>query len=69
MLFGARACDVIWHYKTDNEVSINPDEISLLKYREMLMATVNDALEIIGYGSAKNIELEIFSITHGAKNN
>jgi hypothetical protein len=33
------------------------------------MATVNDALEILGYGSAENIELKIFSITHGAKNN
>jgi hypothetical protein len=69
MLFGARACDVIWHYKTDNEVSLNPDQIRLLKYREILMATVNDALEILGYGRAENIELKIFSITHGAKNN
>jgi hypothetical protein len=59
MLFGARACDVIWHYKTDNEVSVNPDEIRLLKYRDILMATVNDALEILGYGSAENIELKI----------
>jgi hypothetical protein len=69
MMFGARACDVIWYYKADNEVSVNPDEIRLLKYRDILMATVDDALEILGYGSAENIELKIFSITHGAKNN
>jgi hypothetical protein len=35
--------------------SINPKEISLRKYKEMLMRTVNDALEILGYGSSEDI--------------
>ena len=52
MLLGARAGDVIWYYKTDKGVSIDPEEISILKYREMLMATVKDALEILGYEEA-----------------
>jgi hypothetical protein len=69
MLLGAKAGNVIWYYKSDKGVSINPEEISILKYREMLMATVRDTLEILGYGSAENIESEIFSITQGAKNN
>jgi hypothetical protein len=33
------------------------------------MSTVDDALEILGYASAEDIEAEIFSITQGAKNN
>jgi DNA polymerase elongation subunit (family B) len=54
MLLGAKAGDVIWYFKTDKGVSINSKEISVQKYKEMLMATVRDALEIIGYGSEKN---------------
>jgi hypothetical protein len=49
--------------------SINPKEISICDYKEMLMGTVNDALEILGYASAEDIEAEIFSITQGTKNN
>jgi hypothetical protein len=33
----------------------------------MLMATVKDALEIMGYGSAEKIELEIFGIVRKPK--
>jgi hypothetical protein len=33
------------------------------------MGTYNDALEILGYASAEDVEAEIFSITQGAKNN
>jgi DNA polymerase elongation subunit (family B) len=58
MLLGAKAGDVIWYYKTDKDVSINPEEISILKYRETLMATVKDALEILGYAIAEKIKCQ-----------
>jgi DNA polymerase elongation subunit (family B) len=48
-LLGAKAGDVVWYYKTDTRVSIDPEEISVLRYKAMLMATVKDALEILGY--------------------
>jgi DNA polymerase elongation subunit (family B) len=51
-LLGAKAGDVIWYYKTDKGVSISSQEISILKYKEMLMATVRYALGILGYDSA-----------------
>jgi hypothetical protein len=31
MLLGAKAGDVIWYFKTDKGVSINPEEISVKK--------------------------------------
>jgi DNA polymerase elongation subunit (family B) len=49
LLMSAKAGDVIWYYKTDEGVSINPQEISIKKYRESLQATVKDALEILGH--------------------
>jgi hypothetical protein len=51
MLLGAKAGDVIWYFKTDTKagVSINPQEIGIQKYKEILMATVKDALEVQGY--------------------
>lgn len=62
ILLGAKAGDVIWYYKTDGDdkkkkagVSINPQEIGVCKYKEMLMSTVKDALEILGYGNAEQI--------------
>jgi DNA polymerase I len=59
ILLGAKAGDIIWYFKTDKGVSLNPDEISILKYKEMLMATVKDALEVLGYGSSsERIESE-----------
>jgi hypothetical protein len=72
MLLGAKAGDVIWYFKTDREkkkagVSINPQEIGVYKYKEMLMATVKDALEIMSYGSAEKIESEIFGLTRKPK--
>jgi hypothetical protein len=51
MMLGAKTGDVVWHYKTDKYISINPQEISVNRYKEMLMATVKDALEILGFGS------------------
>jgi hypothetical protein len=71
MLLGAEAGDIIWYFKTDDKkkagVSTNPQEISFLKYKEMLMATVKDGLEILGYGSSGRIESEIFGITRKLK--
>jgi DNA polymerase, archaea type len=61
MLLGAKAGDVIWYFKTDDDdsdkktkkarVSTNPREIGVCKYKEMLMSTVKDALEILGYNA------------------
>lgn len=53
ILLGAKAGDVIGYFKTDGNkkkagVSINPGDISVRKYKEMLMATVKDALEVLG---------------------
>jgi DNA polymerase elongation subunit (family B) len=50
MLLGAKAGDVIWYFKTDRKkggVTTNLEEIDIRKYKEMLMATVKDALEIL----------------------
>jgi hypothetical protein len=63
MLLGAKAGDVIWYYKTDGKkggVTINPQEIGICKYKEMLMASVKDALEVLGHESSERIESEIF---------
>ena len=65
-LLGAKAGDVIWYFKTDagtGGVTLNPDEVGIRKYKEMLMASVKDALVIMGYGSVEKIESEIFGIT------
>ncbi len=50
-LLGAKAGDIIWYFKTDKGVSINPQEISIMKYKEILMSTIRDALEILGYNA------------------
>jgi hypothetical protein len=63
MLFGVKAGDVISYYKTDKGVSINSDESSIKRYKEMLMVTVSNALEILGYGSSERTESEIFGTT------
>jgi DNA adenine methylase Dam len=50
MLLGAKAGDIIWYYKTDGKkggVTINPEEIGISRYKEMLLATVKDAFEIL----------------------
>jgi hypothetical protein len=68
MLLGAKAGDVIWYYKTDYGVEINHKDISIQKYNKMLMATVKDTLEILGYYNTGNIESEIVGITKKPKN-
>ncbi|MDQ3969803.1 MAG: hypothetical protein M3275_15585 [Thermoproteota archaeon] len=35
---------------------IYPQEIGISKYKEMLMASVENSLEILGYGSTKRME-------------
>jgi hypothetical protein len=40
MLLEVKVGDVIWYFKTDKHVSINPEGICGLKYKEMFMATV-----------------------------
>jgi hypothetical protein len=57
-LLGAKAGDVVWYYKTDGDnekggVSINLKEVGIYKYKEMLKATVKDALEIPGYDTER----------------
>lgn len=32
---------------------MNPEEFGIYKYKQLLMATIKDALESIGYGNAK----------------
>jgi hypothetical protein len=58
MLLGAKAGDVISYFKTHDKkggITINPEEIGIHKYTEMLMATVKDALEIL---STKQREMQ-----------
>jgi DNA polymerase elongation subunit (family B) len=62
MLLGAKAGDIIWYYKTDDNFSINAEEINAQRYKEMLMATARDALEILGHGRSETIESEIFGL-------
>jgi DNA polymerase elongation subunit (family B) len=50
---GRKAGELIWYYKTDGGVSLNSGEISIKKYKEVLMAAVKDALEVMGYGSTR----------------
>jgi DNA polymerase elongation subunit (family B) len=57
ILLRAKAGDIIWYFKTDGDkkkkagISINPEEIGVCKYKEMLKSTVKDALEILGYNA------------------
>jgi hypothetical protein len=48
MLLGAKAGDVLWYFETDKGVSINPIEISVQKYKEMLVTTAKDVFEVLG---------------------
>jgi hypothetical protein len=67
---GAKAGDVIRYFKTDDKkacVSIKPEDIGITKYKQMLMAALKDALEIMGYGNAEKIESEIFGLARKLK--
>ncbi len=50
LLLNAKADDVIEYYKSSNVdgISINSKDISIAKYKEMLLSSVSDALEILG---------------------
>jgi hypothetical protein len=67
LLLGAKPGDIICYYETDKGISINYQEIDICKYKEMLMAAVNDALGILGYDSTDKMESEIFGIIHEPK--
>lgn len=49
-----KAGDVIQYYKSDNKggVSLNPNDISIKKYKAMLWNSVKDILEVAGYDVA-----------------
>jgi hypothetical protein len=53
---------IIWYYETDSGISIEPEDISITKYKQMLMSTMKDALEILGYGNSESIASEVFEI-------
>jgi hypothetical protein len=59
--------DIIEYFESDNKegYSLNPQEISIRKYKAMLWKAVKDILEIAGYKVAA-IEQELFqhSISH-----
>jgi DNA polymerase, archaea type len=76
ILLGAKAGDIIWYFKMDDGsdkkkagVSINPEEIGVCKYKEMLKSTVKDALEILGYSNAERIFNNNIGITRGDEEN
>jgi DNA polymerase elongation subunit (family B) len=54
LAIGARKGDVIEYFESDNKegYSLNPQEISISKYKEMVLKAVKDILEIAGYGIA-----------------
>jgi hypothetical protein len=45
---GAKAGDIVWYYNADKDVSMDPQEISVKKYKELLVATVKDSFEVLG---------------------
>jgi DNA polymerase elongation subunit (family B) len=51
MMLNAKAKDSIYYYKTDNKdgVSINPNDISIKKYEKMLIDSVKEILDVLGY--------------------
>jgi DNA polymerase elongation subunit (family B) len=58
---GARKGDIIEYYESDNNregYSLNPEDISIRKYKVMLWKTVKDVLDIAGY-DVRAIEQEL----------
>jgi DNA polymerase elongation subunit (family B) len=51
LLLNAKEGDLIQYYKSDNSdgVSLNPNDISVRKYKSIMWNTVKDILEIAGY--------------------
>jgi hypothetical protein len=69
LYLGAEKRDVIYYYKTEpsrrkdiTSVPIRPADINIAEYKKMLFATVKDALQIMGFGSAERIESDIFNL-------
>ncbi|MDQ3884613.1 MAG: hypothetical protein M3239_04125 [Thermoproteota archaeon] len=73
LYFGAKKGDIIYYYKTDangkkkDVIPINAEDISISEYKKVLLTTVKDALEIMGFGSEYSIALDIFNIIDGGK--
>jgi hypothetical protein len=62
LAIGARKGDIIEYFESDNNkegYSLNPQDISIRKYKIMLWKAVKDVLEIAGYDIAA-IEQELF---------
>jgi hypothetical protein len=61
LAIGARKGDVIEYYESDNKegYSLNPQNITISKYKTMLWKVVKDILEIAGY-DVVTIEKELF---------
>ena len=62
LAINARKGDIIEYYESDNKegYSLNPQDISIKKYKETLWKVVKDILEIAGYDIAA-IEQELIS--------
>jgi hypothetical protein len=65
LVIGASKGDVIEYYESDNKegYSLNPQDISIRKYKIMLWKAVKDILEIAGYDIA-SIEQELILNMH-----
>ena len=63
LAIGARKGDVIEYYESDTKegYSLNQQEISIRKYKEMLWKAVKEILEIAGY-EIVSIEQELFQL-------
>jgi DNA polymerase, archaea type len=64
---GAKKGDVIYYYKYDSKgkkdsIPVEPEHISISEYKKMLLATLKDALEIMGFGKVESIQSNIFNI-------
>jgi DNA polymerase elongation subunit (family B) len=73
---GARKGDTIYYYKTDDAngnkkediIPINAENISIVEYKKLLLATLKDALEVMGFVSEEDgIALDIFYNIGGNK--
>jgi hypothetical protein len=54
---------VVWYYNPSDKtnVSIYPREISIQKYKAMLIATIKNELEVLGYANSEGIQSEILA--------
>ena len=57
-----KAGDIIQYFKSDNKdgITLDPNEISIKKYKALLWNSIKDILEVAGYNIA-TIEEEFFT--------